>query len=497
MISRNVSPLGMAGAVVALVLLLTPSGVLGGELQDDLRARRARVTERLGPESLFVLFSAPRRTYSHDIHYEYRQDSDFYYLTGIDQPESILVLMPGNVAHEALLFITEPDPTREHWEGHMLRQEEATARSGIERVLYTSQFERFIDATLAGRRFEPSAEQTSPEYVGFFEALREGRARVSLVLDSAPGLSGAPDETHAFGDRVRERFFEIAVHDATAIVHELRQVKTPYEQRVLAESVEISSDAHMAGMRAARPGAYEYEVEAAIEYTYLKRGALGWGYPSIVGSGPNATILHYSASRRRMEAGDLLLVDAAANYQYMTGDITRTYPVSGTFTEPQKDLYRIVLAAQDQAMTVARAGNTVQDVHAKTEEVIKAGLLELGLITDATGDQYRTWYTHGSVHFIGLDVHDVGDRNRPLEPGMAFVIEPGVYIRDGALDLLPPTPENQAFVEKVRPAYEKYKDIGIRIEDSFLLTETGLKCLSARVPRTIEEIEQFMNSSSQ
>jgi Xaa-Pro aminopeptidase len=195
-----------------------------------------------------------------------------------------------------------------------------------------------------------------------------------------------------------------------------------------------------------------------------------------------------------MQDGELMLVDAGANYNYMTVDITRTYPVNGTFTPAQKDIYNLVLKAQEQAMLVVKTGIKIGDVHQKTVDVIKQGLLQLGLITDAEGEQYRTWYTHGANHWIGMDVHDPGDRDRPLSPGMAFVIEPGIYIRESALDGLPKTPENISFVEKVRPAVEKYRNIGVRIEDSFLLTESGLKNLSAQVPRTVDEIESYMKS---
>ena len=233
-------------------------------------------------------------------------------------------------------------------------------------------------------------------------------------------------------------------------------------------------------------------MEAALEHVYLASGAMTWGYPSIVGSGPNATVLHYSKSSRRMEAGDLLLIDAAGSYQYQTGDITRTFPVSGTFTAVQKDLYRIVLAAQEAAMQAAKVGNKTSDIEKASEAVVKQELLKLGLITDVAGDQFRTWYTHGICHWIGMDVHDVGDYQRPLEPGMTFVIEPGLYIREQALADLPDTPANKAFADKVRPAVQKYKNIGVRIEDSFLLTASGLTRLSAKVPRTIEEIETFM-----
>jgi len=223
-----------------------------------------------------------------------------------------------------------------------------------------------------------------------------------------------------------------------------------------------------------------------------KYGAMSWSYPSIVASGPNATTLHYEASLRKMEAGDLLLVDAAADYQGMSGDITRTYPVSGTFTDAQKDIYRIVQAAQDAGIKAATVGHRTHDVEVAVEDVVRAGLVKLGLVTDATGDQFRIWYPHGICHWIGLDVHDVGDYLRPLEAGMAFTIEPGIYIRDGALDRLPDTPENKAFQEKVRPVVKKYLNIGVRLEDSFLLTESGPEKLSARAPHTMEEIEAFL-----
>ncbi len=226
----------------------------------------------------------------------------------------------------------------------------------------------------------------------------------------------------------------------------------------------------------------------------MANGAMTWGYPSIVGSGPNATILHYNASSRQMQAGDLLLVDAAGNYQGYTVDITRSYPISGSFTETQKDIYRLVFEAQEAGMKAARIGNKTADVEKAAEEVVKAGLLKLGLITDASGEQFRTWYTHGICHWIGMDVHDVGDYQRPLAAGMTFVVEPGIYVRPQALDDLPDTAENRTFKDAVRGAVEKYKFTGVRIEDSFLLTPTGLKRLSATVPRTIEEVERFMKT---
>jgi Xaa-Pro aminopeptidase len=262
---------------------------------------------------------------------------------------------------------------------------------------------------------------------------------------------------------------------------------------VMRKSVAISAAAHRAGMAAAAAGKYEYEVESAIEAVYLRMGAMSWGYPSIVGSGPNATILHYQKSSRQMQPGDLLLVDAAASYQGYTGDITRTYPVDGRFTAPQRQIYEIVLAAQEAGMAAARVGAPMDDIQKACDRVTREGLLKLGLITDADGQQFKTWATHGVAHWIGLDVHDVGT-SRTLQAGMTFTIEPGIYIREAALDALPRTPENLAFVEKVRPVVARYKDTGVRIEDSFLLTDSGLERLSAGVPRTPDEVERFLTS---
>jgi Xaa-Pro aminopeptidase len=458
---------------LALALLLGFASLASAsELSDDLAARRGRVMDRLGPATMLILWSAPTRNYSLDIDYEYRQDSNLYYLTGLTQEDTILVLMPGNPSRREILFVKEGDPAREPWYGRVLGTEDASALTGIRAVMTASQFEPFVDETLRAH----------------------GAGTVALLLDpdGRDGVNAPATRATEFARRLRERFAGVQTVDATPILADLRTVKTAYERKVLVKGLEISSDAQMVGMRTARPGAYEYEVKAAVEGSYRGRGAVSWAYPSIVGSGPNATILHYPADNRQMQAGELLLVDAAANYQYMAGDITRTYPVGGRFTQPQKDIYAVVLQAQDEGMKVAMAGSSLAAIHDKTVEIIKAGLLRLGLITDASGDQYKMWYPHGATHYIGIDVHDVGDRNRGLQPGMSFVIEPGIYIRRSALDSLPKTPGNAALIQHVQPAVEKYLDIGVRVEDSFLLDASGLRRLSSSVPRTIDEIEAFM-----
>ena len=480
----------VAVTVAWIVLIAFESVARADEFSDDLGARRARVMARLGADTMLILWSAPARRYSRDVDYEYRQDSNLYYLTGLTQEGTILALMPGNTSHREILFVKDRDPVQEHWRGRALSVDEARLRTGIDVVLAASQFEPFVAGMLSRKG---TATIRADEASAFFNALSAERAHIALTIESSQDPAD-PVQPLRFVQRMRDEFGAFDTTNATAIFEDLRTVKTPYERTVLVRSLEISSDAQRAGMRAAKPKAYEYEVKAAIEAVHRGRGAVSWSYPSIVGSGPNATILHYPDGDRQMQAGDLLLVDAACNYGYMSGDITRTYPVSGTFSTRQRDVYNIVLQAQTEGIKAATPGATLQAVHAKTVEVIKAGLLRLGLITDPTGEQYRLWYTHSASHYIGIDVHDVGSRSRPLQAGMAFTIEPGLYVRQSALDGLPRTPANIALIEKIQPAVQKYADIGVRLEDSFLLEETGLQNLSASVPTTIEQIESFLST---
>ena len=479
----------LIGAVIAIVgLTAVVAAAAASPFSDDLAARRARVMERLGPDAMLILWSAPVARYSNDVDYEFRQDSNLYYLTGVTQPDTMLVLMPGNEGRREILFVKGRNLEQEHWTGRVLGTDEARALTGIETVLPNTQFEPFVTAMLSRRGF---GAVNATQAARWFDALAAGRGRVALLLDPNRGIDDPLTPPLEFARRIRDRFVGFTTADVTRLLIEQRLIKTPYERNVLTRSFEITNDAHLAGMHAAQPGAFEYEVKAAIEAVHQSRGAAP-GYPSIVGSGPNATILHYPAGGRQMKAGELLLVDAAASLDYLTGDVTRTYPVSGTFSPLQRDIYELVLQAQLEGIRTAKAGVALLDIHRKTVDVIKAGLLKLGLITDTTGDQYRMWYTHGASHYIGIDVHDVGDNSHPLEPGMAFTIEPGIYIRQIVLDALPKTPANLALIEKVQPAVSKYADIGVRIEDSFLLEESGLRNLSSALPKTIPDVEAVM-----
>jgi Xaa-Pro aminopeptidase len=460
-------------SVFCALLLTSVAGAAA--FQDDMHGRRERLMQLLSPDSMLILWSAPERVYSGDVNYPYRQDSNLFYLTGIEQPESILVILPGSKTQKEFLFIRPRDAVREHWEGHSLSTDEAVHLSGIKTVYETKDFEPFIDSMLSGKPLDEHIVQVA-------------------VVGPPPGNSGVVPDSYAFVNKLRERYSGIQMRDVTPLFGRLRLIKTDYEQKMLAESARISAEAHREGMKTARPNVWEYQVQAAMEYVFKKDGAIGWGYPSIVASGPNATTLHYEASTRQMKDGDLLLVDAAANYDYLTTDITRTYPINGKFTPAQKDIYEIVLRAQEEGIKVAVKGATLGEINAKTVEVIKDGLFKLGLITDTKGQQYSIWYTHSSSHWIGIDVHDVGERNARLADGMAFTIEPGIYIRQEALDNLAKTPENQAFIQKVQSTVDKYKNIGVRIEDSFVMNDGRAKSISVGIPRTVDEIESFMKT---
>ena len=480
-------------------------------LRADLAQRRAKAMAALGPESIQIAWSAAPKVYSTDVDYEYRQESNMFYLSGITQQDSILVLIPGAKSKKEILFTSASNPSQELWTGHILTTSEITAQSGITAVYPVAQFQPFIDSLLGGTSFTPDV--TADEFRTLTDAIKAGKARLGIFERVGPSPATgrgagtatpqppAPGSKAAWAMEMAAKYPGITPFSASSMVTTLRQVKTPYEQKLLARSVEISAEAHLEGMKAAKPGRWEYEVEAAIEFWYLKNGAMSWGYPSIVGSGPNATTLHYQASTRQMQNGDLLLVDAAANYQGLTGDITRTYPVNGRFTPAQRDIYELVLRAQDAAIAAAKPGAPSSAIREACQSVFAEGLLKLGLITEAAPGpardrQISLWFPHGPTHGIGIDVHD--PLGQTLVPGSAFVIEPGLYIREAAVATQNLTPERSAemaaFIPRVRPALEKYKNIGVRIEDSFLMTDSGPVRLSVKAPRTIAEIERVVGT---
>ena len=498
----------MTGALLALVLLgvpmsgqMPPYGGIGAYVA-DLAARRAKTLAALSPESVLVLWSAPARVYSGDTNYEYRQESNLLYLTGVAQEQTTLVLIPGAVSKKAILFVRAIDPFRALWFGRVMTPAEVSAASGIATVIPqrgTEEFDAFMTALLSGVGYRESAEEASLEFGPFFTALKQRRARIGMIErpDDRPIVNiERPEETaHSVWAReMVKRHPGITVFSAAAQLAEQRRIKTAYEQAVLKRGVEISAEAHVEGMRATRPGRWEYEVEATIEAWFHTNGAMTPGYPSIVGSGPNATTLHYLDSTRQMRAGDLLLVDAAGSFQGLTGDITRTYPVNGKFSAAQRAMYDLVLQAQEAGIAAARPGALVDEVTTAVRDTFADGLARLGLVRAKAGSveidaEVSVWFPHSPVHGIGMDVHETVDK---LDPGVAFVIEPGLYLRPDAFDRLPPTLTAPGVIDATKAAFAPYRDIGVRVEDSFVMTATGPVMLSSRAPRAVDAIERIV-----
>ena len=472
----------------------------------ELAQRRSRVAQAIGPKGLLILFSSEPRVYANDVDYEYRQENNLYYLTMLKQNRATLVLLPGNAQHPEILFLPRRDARFEVWSGHMYSVDEAYAASGIQEIWDAREFEPFIQAIRAKRPYRPkpenifltsAAENTASDFTDLYAAAEKNQAELYLL---SPGEPNTRERTREYRNELRfvtkweESPTGFVVKNAAPIFANLRLRKSEMELKQLQHAIDITTEAQERAWSVAGDAKWEYEVHAQVDYTFKLRNADHWGYPSIVGCGPNATTLHYVESQGRVRPGDLILMDVGAEYDHYTADVTRTFPVSGKFTPAQADIYQIVYDAQEAGAKVIRPGAAYSDVHRAATEVIKAGLLKLGLITDPNSDQYRLWFMHGTTHFLGMNVHDVGSTAR-LEPGMVFTNEPGIYVR---LDALEQRPFNfkqedwEKFKQAVGPAFERYKGIGVRIEDDMLVTETGTVWMTAALPRKLSEVEDFM-----
>lgn len=514
-----------AGALATAIRVTPPAPVFDGQARlAELAARRARVANEIGKQSMLVLFSGEPRVYTNDVDYEFRQENNLYYLTGLAQQRATLVLVPGHTTTREILFIPRRNPAAETWTGHMYSPEEARAISGISEIWEAGEFEPFMRALRTRRAYRPKDESillsnfpaavptptpvatgtsaaqitgpAAPQNAGGFESLFGAMAQKSgalyLLIPGGEGDSREFRQEQAFAARWAQSSSGLAVRDAWPIFVEMRLRKSPSELQLLQHAIDITTEALGRAMAVAGRSKWEYEVEAEVDYTFKRRHADNWGYPSIVGCGPNATTLHYVESEGAVNANDLLLMDVGAEYGHYTADVTRTFPVGGKFTAAQADIYNAVLAAQEASMLAARPGNTFADVNRASIEVIKDALLRLGLITDRNSFQHARWFMHGTSHWLGMNVHDPGALNTRFEPGMVFTIEPGIYIRPDALDNLPKTEENRKFIEAVRPAFEKYKGIGVRIEDDVVITASGHRNMSVALPRTLADVENFM-----
>ena len=469
----------------------------------ELAQRRATVAQKIGPKAVLLLFSAEPRIYTADVDYHFRQENNLYYLTNLKQKGATLVLMPGNRLVPEILFLPRRHPVAETWTGRMYSAQEAFQISGIKEIWDASEFAPFVSALRNREAYRPkpdkifmttlatTAEGTSNGFEGIFEAAQKNGADLYLLLSREP-------ESREY--RREQRFVaewqstpNFTIKNAMPIFAELRVRKSPMELKLLQHAVDITIEALQRSWLAAASAKWEYEVDAQVLYTFKLRNA-HWGYPPIVGAGANATTLHYDTSDGPIRSGDLLLMDVGAEYEYYTADLTRTFPVNGKFSPAQAHVYQIVYEAQEAGAKVARPGATMSDVHRAATEVIKSGLLRLGLITDWDSEQYRIWFMHGTCHWIGMNVHDVGGAPR-FEPGMVFTNEPGIYLRPDALDHMPfgwRPEEWEKFTTAIRPAFEKYKGIGVRIEDDLMITSEGVHWMSGALPRKLEDIEAFI-----
>ncbi len=426
---------------------------------------RQELMSKMGEDSVAVFFTAPEATYSHDVHYTYRQDSNFHYLTGFPEPGAVAVLAPG---HETpfTLFVRPRDLEKEIWNGFRAGTEGAQSTYGADAAFNLEELSDRLPTYLADRK-----------HLYFkFGASDKVDAEVFAALNAVRGQirNGVKAPQH--------------LHDPGLYLNEMRLFKKPYEIDMMRKASKISAEAHMELMKALKPGMYEYQMESVLMSYFRERNAR-MGYPAIVGGGVNATILHYIENQARLEDGDLLLVDAGAEYAHYNADITRTSPVNGRFNPTQRAVYEVVLAAQEQAVAMAKPGVGFDEIHAKSTGVITEGLVDLGLLKGSVEDliekkAYQKFYMHKTGHWIGADVHDMGDylnddgKFRKLEAGMVMTVEPGIYVGPHLKSEVP----------------EAFHNMGIRIEDDILITENGHENLTEDVPKAIAEIEALMAS---
>jgi Xaa-Pro aminopeptidase len=474
----------------------------------DLAAHRRAMREQIGPQGILILYAAEPRNYAGDVDWPYRQENNFYYLTGIAQEGSALVLVPGADRIKEILFMPPSNPAQETWTGHLLTVDEARKVSGIADVWDARRLNEFLRAVLpqaqslfpdpaagrgAGRRVATSQPDPIPvdvkaEFRGFLDTAAKGNAQVYLVDRDAREHGRELD----LGKNLGSVSPALKVTDATQMFGAMRRIKSARELDILKHAVDITAEGFQRAYAVAGPNVPEYEIQAQFEFTFLRRNA-HWGYPCIVGSGVNATTLHYESNRDTMHTGDLLLMDDAAEFDGYSVDVTRTIPVNGKFSKEQADIYRLVYDAQQAGIGKVKPGHQSgrggpETVQGAANEVFKQGLLKLGLITDPNNaQQLSLWTIHGISHGIGLNVHDPGAPE--LQAGMVVTVEPGLYFRPDALDNLPKTPENEKFIAAVRPAFERYKGIGVRIEDDVLVTADEPQVLSQGIPSKLEDVE--------
>jgi Xaa-Pro aminopeptidase len=426
---------------------------------------------RLDKDSVAIIPAAREAVRSHDTNYRYRQNSDFFYLTGFEEPEAIAVITPSR-DKKFTLFVRPRDLEQEIWTGYRAGVEGAVADYSADEAFTIGEFDEKLPDIING---------PAVLYYAFGHTTPEMDQKIIHQLTLMRETNRRPLEPPR------------TIVDPSSILHEMRVLKSPEEIEIMQRAADIAAEAHVEAMKAVRPGMMEYEVEAMLEAYFRKHGASGSSYTSIVGGGGNATVLHYIDNKDQLQDGELLLVDAGAEYKGYASDITRTFPINGKFTDAQRDIYDLVLKCQKSCVDMVRPGVRLEDLKTHSVEVLTEGMVELGLLK---GDpkklieekKYMQFYMHNLGHYLGIDVHDAGryyhkGESRPAEAGMVMTIEPGLYISPDTSRI--PKDFNQEI-----PA--KYLGIGVRIEDDVCVTENGARVLTHKVPKEREEIEALM-----
>ena len=431
--------------------------------KSEYARRRQTLMARMEPNSIAILPAAPMYIRNRDVEHVYRQDSDFQYLSGFPEPEAVIALIPGREHGEYVLFCRERDPERELWDGLRAGQDGAIAHYGADDAFPIGDIDDILPGLIEGRERVYYAIGTNET---FDHQLMEW---IKMIRSKARQGAQPPSEFVALDH----------------LLHDMRLYKSANEVKVMRHAAEISARAHVNAMRASRAGLREYHLEAELDYEFRKGGAKMPAYGSIVAAGKNACILHYRENDAALEDGDLVLIDAGCEIDCYASDITRTFPVNGKFSPEQKAIYELVLAANEEAFKHIAPGKHWNEAHEATVLVITAGLVELGLLEGdveelIAAEAHKAFYMHRAGHWLGLDVHDVGDYKiggewRVLEPGMAMTVEPGIYIAADNQDVA-----------------RKWRGIGVRIEDDVVVTKTGCEILTSGVPKAVAEIEALM-----
>ena len=437
------------------------NGISLGEYQ----ARRRQLMNAMEPGSIALIPGASMQRRNRDIDYAFRQDSDLLYLCGFEEPDALLVLVPGRSQGEVILFCRERDPRAEQWDGGICGPERAVGGFAVDDAFPITDVDDILPGLLEGRR---RIYQTMGEYPAFDQKLL---SYVATIRGREAGGAIPPGE------------FVSLKH----LLHEQRLIKSDAEIQLMQKAADISAGAHIRAMQCCTAQLTEGQLEAELLYEFMRNGARHSAYPSIIGSGNNGCVLHYTNNDAPLQDGNLVLIDAGCEYQHYAADITRTFPVSGLFSPPQRALYNIVLAANEAAIAQCRPGTPFNAPHEAAVAVMVEGLIRLGLLQGTIADNveaetYLQYCPHKSCHWLGLDVHDVGDYRlaeqwRPLQPGMVLTVEPGIYVAQDS-------PKSEVI--------EPYLGNGIRIEDDVLITDNGCQVLSRRVPKAAAEIEALM-----